>query len=616
MATASSSTSKKAPPTKAMRAFAYLRVSTDDQTRTDYSQDGLSIDAQRAGVHDKADQLGAEIVGEYSDPGKSAFVDLHKRTGFLAMLDELKTRNADPVTRVDYVIVWALSRWARNTVDHWTTRDVIRRAGARLISITEPMAGEDTAAAFLYESIIATHNQFQSMQTSESVKRGLKQKARVGGSAGPARLGYVNTVDQLPDGRRVAIVEVDPERGPFITAAFQLYSSGEYSISELAAELKRLGLSSRATKRYASRPLGTSAVQRMLRNRYYAGWVIYKPGTADEAVFRGRHDPLVDEDTFDRVQVLLDEKRLTSERAQVTKHYLRGSVFCGACQRRLMYGESTGRNSRRYAYYFCPSRINGGDCTQRVNMRPELIEAAIERYYRERPVELSTAEVERRVTAIEALVATSQAAVAHVRTAKAALIVKLKQQQQRLIRMYAEEGDSVSPDAFRDERLRMQQEIEAAEESLAETEGRLVIEADLMRMALELAGDVSEVYAVADEATRRSYNLAFFTCLYVMPDWDEDGTPRAKVVADELTEPYEILLDPGLEDGIEADLAVLCSTQAKGGPYEPPSTTEVSTFIKLAEREGFEPSMELITPYSLSRRVPSATRPPLRAEGV
>src|SRR4051812_24087216 len=31
----------------------------------------------------------------------------------------------------------------------------------------------------------------------------------------------------------------------------------------------------------------------------------------------------------------------------------------------------------------------------------------------------------------------------------------------------------------------------------------------------------------------------------------------------------------------------------------------------LTEREGFEPSMGLYTPYSLSRRVPSATRPPL-----
>ena len=34
-----------------------------------------------------------------------------------------------------------------------------------------------------------------------------------------------------------------------------------------------------------------------------------------------------------------------------------------------------------------------------------------------------------------------------------------------------------------------------------------------------------------------------------------------------------------------------------------------------AERAGFEPAMELSAPYSLSRRVPSATRPPLRADG-
>jgi hypothetical protein len=32
----------------------------------------------------------------------------------------------------------------------------------------------------------------------------------------------------------------------------------------------------------------------------------------------------------------------------------------------------------------------------------------------------------------------------------------------------------------------------------------------------------------------------------------------------------------------------------------------------MAEREGFEPSMEFKAPYSLSRGAPSASRPPLR----
>ncbi|MGA8744877.1 MAG: recombinase family protein, partial [Solirubrobacterales bacterium] len=156
------------------RAFAYLRVSSEGQVRTDYSDDGLSIDAQREGAEEKSALLEAEIVREFSDPGRSAFVDLHKRTGFLTMLDELKRLNEHPATHVDYVIVWSLSRWARNQRDHWQTRELVRQAGAKLVSITEPMIGDDSAAAFLYESMIATQNQFQSMQTSEHVKRGLK----------------------------------------------------------------------------------------------------------------------------------------------------------------------------------------------------------------------------------------------------------------------------------------------------------------------------------------------------------------------------------------------------------------------------------------------------------
>ena len=61
-----------------------------------------------------------------------------------------------------------------------------------------------------------------------------------------------------------------------------------------------------------------------------------------------------------------------------------------------------------------------------------------------------------------------------------------------------------------------------------------------------------------------------------------------------------------------------------GGRNASPRTTEPASTDPLAgtasaqpapgartEREGFEPSMELMTPYSLSRRVPSATRPPL-----
>jgi site-specific DNA recombinase len=102
--------------------------------------------------------------------------------------------------------------------------------------------------------------------------------------------------------------------------------------------------------------------QRLLRDRYYLGLVPYKPGTADEQIFPGRHKPLIDEATFDKVQALLDEHRVSGDRTQKHRHYLKGSVYCGECGSRLIYGPSRSKNGKVYDYFFCGSRIRGGGC--------------------------------------------------------------------------------------------------------------------------------------------------------------------------------------------------------------------------------------------------------------
>jgi site-specific DNA recombinase len=614
-------TNSTAPVTEmTARAFAYLRVSSEGQVRTDYSDDGLSIDAQREGAEEKSVQLQAQIVREFSDPGRSAYVDLHKRTGFLTMLDELKRRNEHASTRVEYVIVWSLSRWARNQRDHWQTRELVRQAGAKLISITEPMIGDDSAAAFLYESMIATQNQFQSMQTSESVKRGLKQKASVGGTYGPARLGYLNCVDELPDGRRVAIVSLDPERGPFITTAFKLYASGEYSLSQLAVELAHLGLISRPTAIRAGRPLGTSAMQRLLRNPYYVGQIVYKRGTKDEQVFEGRHEPLIDQDTFDRVQVLLDEKRIAAERPRVRRHYLRGSVFCGECGGRLTFAISTGRNGDKYPYFFCSGRINGTACTARANIRPELIEQAIERHYA--TVELPPARLRRGKAAIHALAEVSQDALGQVQRAKQGLIGKLEARQDKLLDMrFAEK--SISAALFKRKQTQLQSELDAAYESLAETEGRMTIDREQLELALELAEDVQAVYIAADEQTKRGYNQAFFRKLLITAEWDDDQAETAVQISRvELTPPYAVLLAEGLFEQVEAEAQAIRQdgeasdpTRNRAGSAAERSSGPVSIFVKLAEGEGFEPSSEESPPKRFSRPPHSTTLPPFQGHG-
>ena len=116
----------------------------------------------------------------------------------------------------------------------------------------------------------------------------------------------------------------------------------------------------------------------------------------------------------------------------------------------MVFALSRSCTGRLYPYFFCPSRINGQPCAMHTNIAPKLIEHAIERYYRERPVQLKSADVAKRTAAIEALAAVSEQAVEQIRTAKTELIAKLKAQQSRLLRLHLEEGDDVSPDAFRD----------------------------------------------------------------------------------------------------------------------------------------------------------------------
>jgi hypothetical protein len=183
--------------------------------------------------------------------------------------------------RINFVIVWSVSRWARNVAEHWQARELMNKLGVRFISVTEPIVGENTAAAFAYENTIIGNAQYQSMNSGELVSRGLFTKASNGGTYGPTKTGYINDIDRLPNGSHVRIVKPDPERAHFITLGFDRFATGDYTISELVDEMYDLGFRSRPIGRDpGGRKVGTSSWHRILRDRYYLGLLIYKPWQA------------------------------------------------------------------------------------------------------------------------------------------------------------------------------------------------------------------------------------------------------------------------------------------------------------------------------------------------
>ncbi len=242
-----------APADAVKRAVLYLRVSSRDQLETDYDDDGLSIAAQRERVAQKAAEYSAVVIDEYIERAESA--KTNDRPALNTMLKRIKEQRD-----VDYVIVWKVDRFARNRRDDANMLFEIELAGARLISATENI--DQTPAGRLMHGMLASFAEYYSRNLANEVLKGATEKAKRGGTPGRARLGYLNTREQLPQGGEVRTIVIDPERGPIVTWAFETYATGLYSLADMAVLLEVRGLRSRGDRRRSPQPLNLSRVHR------------------------------------------------------------------------------------------------------------------------------------------------------------------------------------------------------------------------------------------------------------------------------------------------------------------------------------------------------------------
>ena len=272
---------KMAPDAERRRAVLLLRVSSSGQVKTDYDPEGMSIPTQRKGGTHKAESLNVDVVREYIEPGVSGG-SMTKRKAFKQLLADIRE-----LQDVDYVIIWSVSRWARDNEDYWTARGLVNRAGAALLSVKEPI-GDDSAYGIMFEGVMASWAASQRIQISEDVSAGIRRKIEIGGTHSRAPIGYFNVRDPLPQGGEVRTVVVDEERAQIIRWGYVTYATGMYSLADITTLLEVRGLRSRPTPCYVSKPLSQSSVHALLSNRYYIGEVKYHGKH-----YPGRHDPIV-----------------------------------------------------------------------------------------------------------------------------------------------------------------------------------------------------------------------------------------------------------------------------------------------------------------------------------
>ena len=352
------------------RAVLYLRVSTPSQVNTDYDPEGISIPAQRVACERKAAELGAEVAHEFVEPGRTA-TTIDRRPAFQEMLAWIKQDK-----NVKYLVVYHFNRVFRNSVDAGITKRELAKVGCRLVSASFDM-GEGPEASMV-ETILSAVDQYQSEASGADISYKMGQKAKIGGTLGRTRLGYINVREPKPGGGEIRTVALDPERAQYIPLAYELYATGEYTLESLCDELTNRGLRTRTTSKQPAGPISDASLAKILRDRYYLGVVTYKGQE-----FPGRHEPLIDLELFNRVQTVLDSRAAAmGSRQRVHQHYLRGVLWCGTCHlegrtNRMVFTRAKG-NGGTYDYYFCTGKQRGECSTPRVPV--ELIEVKVGTY--------------------------------------------------------------------------------------------------------------------------------------------------------------------------------------------------------------------------------------------
>jgi DNA invertase Pin-like site-specific DNA recombinase len=501
-------------------ALSYLRVSTQRQmdTAVDIDSDGNSIATQRDWVQRRATGLNAVIDREFVEPGTSA-QSIEKRAVFRELL-----RYVAEHPEIDYVIIYMRSRAFRNFGDAVLTKRQLAKLGVKLIS-----AKEDFGEGYLADAMEAVTDIFNEMEVrrnGEDIKAKLRNKALNGGTVTRAKLGYLN-IRAEHEGRLFNSIGLDAKRAPLVRKAFELYATGEYSIDLLTTAMADLGLTTRPSTRWpCEQPVSDSKLHRMLSDAYYAGWV-----TVDGDLIPGRHEAIISQTLFDRVQEVLNLRSSRGQRDRVLSHYLKGALYCDRCHTagrtsRLIYTEATGRGGR-YGYYLCRSRQEG--LCDLPHLAVAQVEEAIASHYSRLQVPEDFAGTVR--AELETTMDDQQRLTHELHTTLTKQLTKLEAREERLIDLAADGTLTRAKiqqrsNAIHLERARIQTQ-------LSDTSEQLALGAQRLREALGLVADPTRLYRRAPDDTRRQLNQTFYRRFYL----DDDN--QVTVTSDVLNPPFD-----------------------------------------------------------------------------
>lgn len=331
-----------------IRTALYVRVSTAEQVK-----EGYSIGEQLDRLTKYCEAMKWEVYKSYTDPGYSGANT--NRPGLQDMLADI--RNG----KIDKVVVYKLDRLSRSQKDTLNLiEDNFLAYNCDFVSLSENF---DTSTPFgrAMVGILAVFAQLEREQIKERMSMGKEARAKEGkwhGGLNPIGYDYIDGQLVINDYAAMQIREI-----------YDRFLNGE-PLRAIETDFIR-----RKIKHNNNSYWSPKQMRRVMSNELYLGYI-----KNNSKLIKGTHEPIIDRDTFDRANKLLNQRNEKyKDISYVQSTLLGGLLWCGHCGAR--YGKAQS-GTKKYGYtevYKCYSRhkkskamIKDPNCKNKTWKTPEL----------------------------------------------------------------------------------------------------------------------------------------------------------------------------------------------------------------------------------------------------
>jgi len=304
-----------------MHAVTISRVSTEDQRIQNNS-----LPAQEKRMLDYCTRKGFEVVKKFSFD-ESAYKT--NRDEFDTIIEYIKSYKSFLVVCFDKI-----DRLSRNVFDKrvsWLYEMAISdKLELHFVSDNQVINSKISAVEKFTFSMSLGLAKYYSDAISDNVRRA-NEKLRGQGIKFKFPEGYIRNNGEV----------INTDSSQLISEAFELFSTGSYSQTEIVKYLNDKGY-----KNNAGKPLRRQAFFSMVRNPFYYGVAKSKYGNYNHI-----YKPLTTKTIFDKCQALLDKNtKLSRKQKRVGKPYpFRNLLSCSKCNRTI--NPYTAKH--KYNYYRC-----------------------------------------------------------------------------------------------------------------------------------------------------------------------------------------------------------------------------------------------------------------------